>query len=286
MILKRLLRSGIAFLFLIGLFLFPLRTAAADAYVFDETGRFTADQLLELDDLAAEISERQECGVYVVITDGLHGYREQDFAEGIFRNYDLGYGIKDSPSGVVLAIDYTDSFFDTYSYGAAEETFTTARLDELNDLVYDYLAQGNWYGACEGFLKRCDELLTSSGYYYHTIQYSDPAINQHIVETSPEQRRDTFFSRLPFAAVGSAAVGGLSVLVMRGKHKRTGLATHADPYIVKNGVRLIDSQDLFINRTRTVTHIQRDTGSGGGHGGGGHTYHSSGGTHSSGGRHF
>lgn len=287
MILKRLLRIGMAFLFLLGLMLFPIKTHADPiAYVIDEQGIFTSDQLLELNDLAEQITNNQECGVYVVITKDMHGYSERDYAEGLFFNYDLGYGLKDNPSGVILAIDYNDRFYDVYSYGAAGDTFTTARLDTLNDLVYDYLVNGDWFGACKGFINKCDEMLTSTGYMYHTIQYTDPTIDPHIAATSPEQRRNEFLLRLPFAALASSVVGGLSVMVMRGKNKRTGLATNADQYIVKNGVNLIDSKDLFINRTRTVTRIQRDTGGGGGHSSGGHSYHSSGGTHSSGGRHF
>ena len=286
MILKRLQSIGMVFLFLFGLLLFPIRSHAdSAAYVIDETGVFTSDQLLELNDLAEQVTNDRECGVYVVITKNMHGYSERDFAEGLFFNYDLGYGLKDNPSGIILAIDYNDRFYDVYSYGAAGDTFTTARLDSLNDLVYDYLVKDDWFGACKAFINKCDELLESTGYIYHTIQYTDPTIAPHIVETSPEQRRNEFLLRLPFAALGSSIVGGISVMVMRGRNKRTGLAKNADQYIVNNGVRLTQSRDMFINRTRSVTRIQRDTG-GGGHGGGGHSYHSSGGTHSSGGRHF
>ena len=268
-------------------FFVPIRSEAASANVIDEANVLSSDQLLELNQLAQEITERQECGVYVVITDDMHGYSESKFAEYLFYNYDLGYGEGEGASGVILAISYGDSFYDSFSYGAAGDTFTMSRLDELNDLVYDYHSAGDWYGACEGFIKRCDELLTKTGYNYYVPQYTDPPINQQLVNTSPEQRRETWLHRLPFAGIGSALVGTVSILTMKGRNKNIGLAKDADRYIIKNGVKVTESRDVFINRTRSVTRIQRDSGGGGGGGGGsGHTYHSSGGTHSSGGHHF
>ncbi len=282
----RFVSAVLALLFMIGLMFVPFKTSAASANVIDEVGIFSTEQLLALDDLAREITDRQQCGVYVVITDDMHGYSERDFAEGIFMNYDLGYGAGEGASGVILAISYEDRFYDCYSYGAAGDTFTTSTLDSLNDLAYRHLVNGDWYGAAESFIKRCDELLTKTGYQYYVPTYTDPPINQHIISTSPEQRRAEYFSRLPFIGLGSCAVGGVAVAVMKGKHKNIGLATDADRYIVPNGVKLIDSKDMFVNRTRTVTHIARNDGGGGGGGGGGHSYHSSGGVHSSGGGHF
>ena len=117
-----------------------------EEYVIDEAGMLTNEQVLALNELAEEISLRQECGVYVIITKDMHGYRESNYAQGIFMNYDLGYdrGDKDGASGVLLAIAYNESFFDCTAYGAAQGTFTTSKLDRLNDIAYDYLSAGDW----------------------------------------------------------------------------------------------------------------------------------------------
>ncbi|MBO5553935.1 MAG: TPM domain-containing protein [Solobacterium sp.] len=80
-------------LFLLAL---PVPAKAANAYVIDEAGMLTTDELLALNNLAEEISLRQECGVYVIITKDMHGYSESKFAQGIFTNYDLGYDRGDS----------------------------------------------------------------------------------------------------------------------------------------------------------------------------------------------
>ncbi len=269
---------------LLAVFLTPVSIKAADAYVIDETGILTSDQILELNDLAEEISLRQKCGVYVIITTDMHGYSESNYAQGLFMNYDLGYGEKDGASGVLLAISAGDSFFDSTAYGAASKYIGTSDLDKLNDLVYEYLAGGDWYGGVRGFIEETDKKLTQSGYTYFVPEYTDPEINPQIVTSSSEQRRNKWLGSLPFAFLGSAAVSTISVLFMKSKNKNTGVAVTADRYIVNNGVKLRVRQDQFTGKTRTVTHVHRDSGGGGS--GGGHSYHSSGFSHSSGGRHF
>ena len=283
---KRFSLAAIITVFIL-LFLVPVRTKAADAYVIDEAGVLTNDELLELNRLAEEISLAQECGIYVIITKDMHGYSESKFAQGIFMNYDLGYdrGDPDGASGVLLAISYGDSYYDSTAYGAASGTFNTNKLDRLNDLAYGYLSAGDWYGCADGFIRECDEMLTDSGYSYYAPQYTDPAINQTTVTTSPAQRRQRWLGSLPFAGLISSLISGVSVFTMKGRNKNTGVAKDANRYIVDNGVKLTVSTDRFTGKTRSVTHIHRDSG-GGGSSGGGHSYHSSGFSHSSGGGHF
>ena len=269
------------------LFLKPADIHAATAYVMDESGTLTSEQVASLNSLAEEISLRQKCGVYVIITSDMHGYSESSFARGIFMNYDLGYdeGNRGGASGVLLAISEGDRYYDSVAYGAAKDTFSSYNLDRLNDLVLDYLYNGDWYGAAEGFIRKCDDILTDSGYQYYVPTYTDPAINPTTVTTSPAQRREIFLSRLPFVGVIAALLSLLITWVVSLQNTNIGIATEAMKYLVKNGVKLTSTQDIFINKTRTTTRIHRDSG-GGGSSGSSHSYHSSGFSSSSGGRHF
>lgn len=285
--LKRFSLAAIFTAFLL-LFLAPLRAKAADAYVIDEAGVLSNEELITLNNLAEEISQAQECGVYVIITKDMHGYSEREFARGIFMNYDLGYdrGDPDGASGVLLAISYGDSYFDSTAYGAASGTFNTNKLDRLNDLAYDYLSNGDWYGCAEGFIRECDEMLTDSGYTYYAPQYTDPEIDHTTVTTSPAQRRQRWLGSLPLAGLFSSAISAISVFTMKGRNKNTKIAKEADRYIIQNGVKLSVSNDRYTGTTRSVTRVHRDSGGGGGSSGGGHSYHSSGFSSSSGGHHF
>ena len=283
---KRLAAVLSAVIGLLLIFALPAKTNAAVTYVYDETGILTSQQIDEINQLAEEISLRQECGVYVFITSDQHGYSERNYAKGIFMNYDLGYGEGEGASGVLLAIAAEESYFDSVAYGVASDVFTTSKLDQLNDLAFEYLAGGDWYGAAEAFITRCDEMLTAGDYHYYVPTYTDPTIAPNVVQYSPAERRSQFFGRLPFAGIISALVGTISVSVMARKNKNIKIEQTADRYIIKNGVHLSRNQDIFINKTRTVTRVHRDTGGGGGSSGGSHSYHSSGFSSSSGGRHF
>ena len=286
-ILKRLAGLFLSVLFLSVLLWNVSDTRAAGTYVIDEVGQLTAQDVEKLNALAEEISLRQQCGVYIIITKDQHGYSETKFAEGLYFNYNLGYGEGEGASGVLLAIAMDESYFDCYAYGAASEmTFNTARLDQLNDIVYDDLWEKDWYGACEDYIRKADEMLTSTGYHYYVPEYTTPTVSPTITTTSPAQRRGRWIADLPFVGLFSAAVSTIAVLAMKRKNKNTGISHSADQYIVQpGGVKLNTSKDVFLTRSRTVTMVPRNTGGGGG-GGGSHSYHVGGGSHSSGGRHF
>ncbi|MBR4457042.1 MAG: TPM domain-containing protein [Solobacterium sp.] len=276
-----------AALALLAVLFFPVKTEAANAYIIDETGQFTSQELLELNQIAEEISLRQKCGVYVIVTKDMHGYRESNFAQGLFMNYDLGYGEGEGASGVLLAVSLENAYFDCTAYGAAAKTFDSRRLQNLNDIVYSHLANRDWTGAVKAYLKQCDSDLTSTGYTYYVPQYTDPAINTTTVTTSPAERRSKWLSYLPFEFIGSGLISSLFVGLMKSKNKNVKVAVTADQYVINNGVKLNVSLDQFTGKTRSITRIPRDNGGGGGGGGGGsHTYHSSGFSSSGGGRHF
>lgn len=277
---KKLLFAALAALFLI-----PAPVKAEGSYVIDETGTLTSSELTELNNKAQEISEAEECGIYVILTDDLHGYSEQEYAFGLFMNYDLGYGTRDNPSGVLLAVAVDEGYYDSVAYGPAGEALGTSQLDELNDDVFGYLSSGNWYGACDSFIDDAKRLLDENGYSYHTVTYSDPAISQGIVETSPEERKQYFLARLPIAALIAFALSFLINLIRKSKLKNVGRSASAADYIKPSGTHLDTNLDLYTGTTHSRMHMPRNNNSSGG-GGGGHTYHSSGASHSSGGRHF
>ena len=201
------------------------------------------------------------------------------------RSHLLCYGEGEGASGVLLAIAYQERYYDSVAYGAATDTFTTQNLDRLNDLVLDYLYDGDWYGAARGFIEECDSLLTATGYHYYVPHYSDPVIDHTTATTSPAQRKAKWLRQLPIAALISFGLALLITALMGMKNKNIGVASEAARYLVQNGIKMKVVQDIFINKTRTTTRIHRDSG-GGGSSGSSHSYHSSGFSHSSGGHHF
>ncbi len=268
--------------FLICLLITPI-SADNYTYVYDEYGLLSSEERSQLNEKARSLSEQYECGIYIVITDDQHGYSESSYAQGIYMNYDLGYN--EGASGVLLAIAMNERFVDATAYGAAKETtFGTYELDSLLNTAYEYLVNGDWYGALDAYIDEADRMLSASGYTYYEPEYTDPVIDNVTVQYSPAELRSSFFSVLPFGAIGAVLIGVLQAFIRKRKLKTTGIAKRAGQYKMSPTVRFTRKQDLFTGTTRKVTKIPRNNNRSGG--GGGHSYHSSGFSHSSGGKHF
>ena len=249
--------------------------------IIDDAGVLTTEEYSTLEQAAEEICTANEIGIYVVFTDTMHGYSDSDFAEYTYYNHGLGWG--DGKSGILLAVAVEDRYFDSFSYGAATDVFTTSELDNLNDIVLDYFRNDDWNGGAQAFLNQAASILENSDYAYYEPVYTDPPISQHLVETTPQQRKEQFLSYLPWAAIAAAVLAFIINLVRRQALNNTGIQKHAGIYQNKK-LDLEVYQDYFMFRNRTVHHMPRNTSGPGGGGSGG--YHSSGGMHSSGGSHF
>lgn len=253
---------------------------AQGSYIIDDAGVLSNEELSSLEQTAETVAQAHEIGIYVVFTDTMHGYSDSDFAEYTYYNNGLGWG--DGKSGVLLAVAVEDRYFDTFSYGAAGDTFSTSVLDDLNDTVLDYFRNDDWSGGAEAFLNEAADIVENSNYTYYEPVYTDPEISQHLVETTPEQRKNQFLSYLPWAAIAAAALALIINLIRRSALNNTGIEKTAGIYQDKK-LNLEVYQDYFMFRNRAVRHIPRSDSNNGGSGGG---YHASGGTHSSGGHHF
>ena len=249
--------------------------------IIDDAGVLTTEEYSTLEQAAEEICTANEIGIYVVFTDTIHGYSDSDFAEYTYYNHGLGWG--DGKSGILLAVAVEDRYFDSFSYGAATDVFTTSELDNLNDIVLDYFRNDDWNGGAQAFLNQAASILENSDYAYYEPVYTDPPISQHLVETTPQQRKEQFLSYLPWAAIAAAVLAFIINLVRRQALNNTGIQKNAGIYQNKK-LDLEVYQDYFMFRNRTVHHMPRNTSGPGGGGSGG--YHSSGGMHSSGGSHF
>lgn len=252
--------------------------------IIDDAGVLTTEEYSTLEQAAEEICTANEIGIYVVFTDTMHGYSDSDFAEYTYYNHGLGWG--DGKSGILLAVAVEDRYFDSFSYGAATDVFTTSELDNLNDIVLDYFRNNDWNGGAQAFLNQAASILENSDYAYYEPVYTDPPISQHLVETTPQQRKEQFFSYLPWAAIAAAVLAFIINLVRRQALNNTGIQKNAGIYQNKK-LDLEVYQDYFMFRNRTVRHVPKPPqDSGSLSGGSGATYHSSGGMHSSGGHHF
>lgn len=277
-------KNGRLFFTILLLFVFlpvlPLK--AEENYVIDETGTLTTEETDQLNAYAQSVSQQYECGIYVVFTDDLNGYSEEEYAQGVYMNHNLGYG--NDASGVLLAIAVDERYFNSVSYGSAGDVFTQSVQEEMQDDILSYLSNDEWYSAAETWIDNSEQILSEGNYHYHENTYSDPAIDTHITQTSPEERRNAWLGRLPIAFIAALIISLIINFARRSILKTTGTKKEAGNYIKPGSMNLNIAQDYYAGTTRSVQRIPRSNSSG--ESGGGHSYHSSGFSGGGSGHHF
>lgn len=231
------------------------------AYIFDEVGLLTDEEWAELEAYAKEITEEQECGVYLIAMEDytVYGNDGIDYvAEDIYEAYNLGYG--EDKSGHLLLLSMAERDFCLIAYGYGNTAFTDYGKMKMEEWITPELGRDDWYGAFSTYLDKCDSLIGKA-------RSGDP----YDVDSTPMVK-----------AVGTAvsAVIGLIVAWLIVAHlesslKSVSVKTQAKEYVLKGGVTIHDRSDQFVNTTRTRRKVEKKS-SGSGRSSGGTSVRSSG----------
>ena len=249
----------------------PAAAESSNIYVYDLTGsHLTQDEGNALQDLAAEISGRHQCGVYLVIVDDYRDYGSSTrrAAESIYE--DQGFGLYNDNSGILLLMSMGDRDYYVYHMGYGTYAMGLVSEDDFDAPMLAEFRNDNWYEGFEAYLNTCEDLLTYADGSYDPADYnSDGTLVAH---------------RTPYGlcAVIGIGVGLLVALIVcsigKAKMKSVHKGADAESYTVPNSMKLRVKSDRFTHRTETRTKIEsssssrsggggRPSGGGGGHGG-------------------
>ena len=239
------------------------------SYVTDSAGILTAEQQAELESMAAGISERYQCGVYIITTEDYTSFGRgsiENCAEEIYDRYLIGFG--ETGDGILFLVSMAERDFDLDAHGSfGNYAFSSHNRDTLVDAFAPYFRSDDWYGGFKAFLTQAEQLLVPAEAGY-------PAYLESLKEREAEQEK--LFSA--GKGVGAVVVGLLSALGVTGGMKRkmkTAVEKHdADEYMTVTSPHMRIVQDHFLNRTQTVQVVQQEERSSGGHSGGGYSGHS------------
>ena len=259
------------------LFLNTLTVYASPKQIVDEYGLFTAEEINTLEQRAEEISETYGVALYIRIVNGMGGREIQEYAE--YRYMDEGMGYGSEQNGYLLTIDMDERYYLTTAYGnKAHIAFTDYAKDQVEAGIEYELRNGDFYRAAERF-------LNDSEYMLERASQGDPVDVPGVSEAELAIRREKAKRAYrTMTLVGSPLASLLVCLGLKGRNRTKGIAKTASSYIPENGLTIHRHDDIFLYRNVTRTPIPRNTGSGGGHSGGGTTINSGGFSHGSGGR--
>lgn len=251
-----------------------LATNGIMEYVIDPDDLLSYDEWDALENKAAEISQRYDCGVYVQF---VYDYADYDYlsaykmAESLYYDYDFGMG--DGMDGIMLLVSYYTRDYAIYTYGdTAQDTFD---LDAVEDSFLQYLRDDDWYGGFDAYLAACDEELSGA----ETIAPTEPDTSDKAdTSAEPDASDEPDTSDEPSSPVGgiltsvgiSCIVALIICLVLKGKMKSVHRKVEAKQYTANGGLQLTETYDRYTHTTETVRTVEnKSSGSSSGGGGSG-----------------
>ena len=176
--------------------------------VFDYEEVLTQTQIDTLEEKTRAIAEKYSIGVGIITIDDYTPYGDgaYDAAEQLYNELDLG--ASEDGDGVALLISLDDRDFATYAHGAkAEEIFSDAVQQDLEQYFLDNFGNDDWYGGFSDFVSGCE------WYLQHVAEGGEAGVPVHNeVEISDSTQEDTaddsFFARRCIRPVAAHFVRG------------------------------------------------------------------------------
>ena len=252
LLMKKIL-TLVAMTVLFAVFMSPAVFAAEKGdYVFDETGTLTNSQIAALNEKAAKLWEKRECGVYIYIVDLVpEEYARtidnmEIYTQAFFDRNNLGYG--DKKNGIVLLLEIGDVpgerdylFFTngdcTSVFG--DSTRETLLDDHIVPLFRDAFSNGNFYKVADTFL---DEV--ESTYVINTVV--------------------KWILRIVVVILVPMLIAWIVCSGWKRKMKTAVIARTADNYIPADGFNLTGQEDKFLYRTTVRRKVPKSSSSSGG----------------------
>ncbi len=218
-------------------------------HIFDLSGLLSAQQRKELEARAADITKRQDCGVYFVLLDDFKQHRGQSL-DGVYRTTYLLYhaarlGVGAQRDGIIILLSMAERDYAMFVYGDyAEYAFDRYGQKHLEeDFFFEDLKNDDWYAGISHYLDGCDEYLTC-------------AADGKPVRESP-------FLLIVLSVLLSCGVAGYICFRMKASMKSVHQKTEADAYVGAGGLRLTKQYDRYTHTTVTRVSRRKDSDSGG-----------------------
>lgn len=235
--------------------------------VVDEAGLLTEEEIADLSDKAALITDAYDMDVVILTVWSLDGKTAYDYADDYYDNN--GYGIGPEYSGVLflLAMESREWYISTC--GDAIYAVTDYSISQIGDSVVNYLSDGDYYGGFDAFLR-----LLGSCYQSYAAgdpidapkgSYDDSNVYYPGDETLYYEEEGEFF---PGLIIVSLVVGGViaavAILFMRSSMNTKRPRNSAGDYLKSGTFYLRQHSDIFLySRTHKTRRESSSSGAGG-----------------------
>ena len=228
-------------------------------YVFDLSDLLTYDEWRELEDRAADISQRHSCGVYfLMVDDYTEAAGTDDVYEAAYHTYhnnELGMG--EGRDGIIVLLSMAERDYAMFVYGdAAEYAFDEYGQAQLEDEFLGYFGDDDWYGGISRYLDACDEYLTKA-------EAGTPVTGEYSSGSSESEPATPAWGIGLMVAL-SCMIAGAICMGLKRKMRTVYKKAEADAYVTDDGLRLTEEYDRYTHTTKTRRKIETESSSGGG----------------------
>lgn len=231
--------------------------AEAAQYVYYEEGLLDDSAYAALNSQAAEVSEKYDSGVYMVM---VNDYKEWNSdldlaAQSIYE--ELGLGLRDDRDGIMLLLSMKERDYILLAHGVfANQAYNDYAKDVLAEAFLDEFGEDDFQAGFTDYIEECDQLLSLAAEGTPMTRESNPAY----------QLLKWLFS------LGLGIVVGLVVAALiRSRMKNVAEKTQADQYVAPGGAEITLRRDQFTHMTQTRVRIENHSSGSGGGGGGGYS---------------
>lgn len=234
--------------------------------VMDPGELLTEEEWRTLMSKADEIRIRQKCDVAIITTNSADGRTMEELGDFLYEYNDFGYGENLDGVLLVIVIEAKSWYITTSGYGIT--AFTDAGIEYIGEQMSPYLSSGDYVGAFNVYLEKCDELITMArdGAPYGAKNKSDEPLS---------------IIWIPISIAIGVVIALIVVKGMKSDLKSVKKKKEANSYVRNGSLIINENYETFLYNQVTKTEIpkQNDSGStthtsssGKTHGGGGGSF--------------
>lgn len=250
----------------------PFRSFATAPKVIDDANLLTAAEESALEQKANALSDAYQMDVVILTVWSLDGKSAETYADDYFDSN--GYGIGNDHSGILflLSMEYRDWYMSTC--GDTVYAVTDYSIQSIFEEISWYLADGRYYEAFNAYLNQLE-------YYFNAYTQGDPvdgfkdpyegpgtyypgSYDDIVYYDDPVEL--VFSVKLLISLAIGGAVGGISIMVMRGQMNTAVAQYGAQSYMKQGTYHLYQHQDIFLYQN--ISRVRRTQSSSGGSRGG------------------
>ncbi len=97
--------------------------------VIDQAGLLTEDEVEELSDRAATITEKYQCSVCILTVQSIGDSTRREYAKAFYQQNQMGYG--EEQSGILFMVSMENREYVTITYGYGITAFTDYGIEQL-----------------------------------------------------------------------------------------------------------------------------------------------------------